>query len=170
VPMAAVLAVGFGIAAVWWLSHRRNLRIHGEAWRRYNTGAFRPITEPSPDERFEYVTRLADELTTPKGQRAVSMKGDQGWAIQHINKNGTFAKRGPYYVSMYRGTWRPTGRRLLIRTLRGKRGGHGFKADHYDQQGIVYERGEAVLEYDTQRYPEVSLSDFVQMQRHRKTS
>jgi hypothetical protein len=161
------LAVGAIITVLVVASRRERLRAYGDAWRQYNAGAFHTTVEASHDERFEIVTRLADELTTGKGQLAVSMKGDRGWALHHVNKNGTFAKRGPYYVSMYRGTWQPTGRKLLIRTLRGKKR-FGFHPEHYLQRGIVYEKGLAVLEYGTQRYPPMSLGEFVAMQRRNK--
>jgi hypothetical protein len=156
-----VIALGIGVACL--LRRRMHLRVYGDAWRRFNAGAFREIVEPSPDERYCFVTRLAAELTTSKGQCGVSMRSDGGWAIHHVNKNGTFSKRGPYYVSSYRGTWRATGRNLLVKTVRGNKA-WGFRPDHYKQNGIIYEKGVAVLEYATHRYAPVSLGDFVAMQ------
>jgi len=169
IALALLLAFVLVVAALAVLRRRGHLHAYGEAWRRYNAGAFRETVEPSPDERFSIVTRLADELSTRNGQCAVSMRGDGGWAIQHINKTGTFSQRGPYYISQYRGTWRPTGRRLLIKNLRGRKG-FGFRPDHYNQSsGLIWEKGLNVLEYGTDRYAPVTLGDFVAMQRVKRS-
>jgi hypothetical protein len=114
-----------------------------------------------PDEHFSYVTRLATEIVSRRGQKAVFVQSvDGGTAIQHINQNGTFSAKGPYFISWRSQNWRPTGRRHLVKMLRGK-GGWGVKPDHYNQSGIIREKGIAVLEYGTERHPPLDIRDFV---------
>ncbi len=92
-----------------------------------------------------------------------------GLALYHINKNGTFSAKGPYYVSPYSLSWRLSGRTHLIRVLRDKKG-WGFQPDHYNQTGVISEKGVAVLEYDTDKYFPSGLYDFVEMQQRAKQS
>src|SRR5450631_1913997 len=98
------LLLGGGVAcgvAVYRINTRRLMERYGDAFRAYNSAAFTPVIEdPKPEERFYFVTRLAPELQSRKGQRAVSMlTQDGGSAIHHINQNGTFSAKGPYFIS-----------------------------------------------------------------------
>ncbi len=148
------------------LNYRRNTRRllaqHGEQFRNYNDKAFRETIEPSPDERFQYVTRLAQELQSGKGQRAVPVGTLGGFAIHHVNQDGSFSARGPYFISTRSRNWRSTGQTHLIKTVRGK-GGNGFKPDHYKQDGIIREKGVQIVEYATKRHPPVDIRDFARL-------
>jgi hypothetical protein len=68
--------------------------------------------------------------------------------------------QGPYFISWNARRWKPTGRQPVVKVLRGK-GSWGVKPDHYKQTGIVREKGVAILEYGTQKYPPVGIRDFV---------
>src|SRR6185437_7575266 len=151
------------------LRYRHNteklLSKYGDELRAYNRAAFEEVVEESPDEHFSYVTRLATEIESRRGQRAVFVQSvDGGTAIQHINQNGTFSAKGPYFVSWRSQNWHPTGRRHLVKVLRGK-GRWGVKPDHYNQRGIIREKGIAVLEYETERHPPLDIRDFVRQRR-----
>lgn len=160
--------VGGGVAAgilQYQLNTRRFLARYGDDFREYNNAAFRETVEPCADEHFTFVTRLADEFESKKGQRAIFVQTlGEGSAIQHINQNGTFSARGPYFISWRTSNWRRTGRRHLVKVQRG-RGGWGFKLDHYNQKGVIRERGVAILEYATTRYPPVNIRDFVSIKK-----
>lgn len=165
--MWVILLIGGGVAlgiVVYRLNTRRLTLRYGDAFRSYNNAAFSPVIEPSPDEHFVYVTRLASEITSKKGQRAISVQTlGSGPAIQHINQNGTFSARGPYFISWRSGNWQATGATHLVKLLRGK-GGWGFKPDHYKQDGIIREKGIAILEYETKKYPPISIREFAEHQ------
>lgn len=157
------------IGTVTWivLAYRRNTRrlmaLYGDEYRAYNSHAFRDIVEPSPKDGFEFVTRLATEVASRKGQRAIIVRClERALAIHHINRDGTFSAKGPYFVSTYTGNWRRTGKKHLVKLLRGK-GGWGFSPDHYNQTGVISERGVAVLEYDTSRFAPVTIREFVSL-------
>jgi hypothetical protein len=124
----AVAGVSLGILR-YRRTTRRLLATYGEEFRAYNASAFTELIEEIPDERCHYVTRLAAEIESRKGQKAVRVLSPDGAAIHHINQNGSFSSKGPYYISARSGNWKPTGRRHLVKVLRGK-GGHGFKPDH----------------------------------------
>jgi hypothetical protein len=142
----------------------RLMERYGDAFRAYNSAAFTPIVDPSPHEHMEYVTRLAAELISKKGQRAIAvMPREPGNAIHHVNQDGTFSAKGPYFVSWRSGNWRRTGSTHLVKVLRGK-GSWGFKPDHYKQTGLIREKGVAILEYATTRYAPVSIREFVARQ------
>jgi hypothetical protein len=160
-----VLALSVAALCYWLFSYRRLKKLHGAALAKYNAGAFKEVVEPGPDENFVYVTRLARELESRKGVLAIAMPTPSGGvALHHINKNGTFSSRGPYFVSRLSHNWRLSGRRHLVKVLRGKNG-CGFEPDHYNQSGIITERGVAVVEYDTPEYGSLGLYAFVEVQR-----
>jgi len=166
--IASVLVIA-GIAAVVGYniySYRRLKSQFGEALVAYNAGAFIELVELHPDERVTYVTRLAPEIESKKGVKAVSMAPiGGGLAIHHINKNGTFSKKGPYFVRWgHPSNWRSTGSTHLVKVIRGK-GGNGFPPDHYKQTGIIREKGVAILEYGTKRYRALSLREFADRQK-----
>jgi hypothetical protein len=144
------VAIGIG---VYRLNTNRLMARYGDAFVAYNGAAFTPVVEPSPQEHFEYVTRLAREIISKKGQRAISVIPlGTGTAIHHINQDGTFSAKGPYFISWRSANWRLTKTTHLVRVFRGK-GGWGFKPDHYKQTGIIREKGIAILEYATTKYP-----------------
>jgi hypothetical protein len=152
--------------AVYRINTRRLMARYGDALRAYNGAAFSPVVESSPDEHFEFVTRLAPELKSKKGQGAVSVLTlGNGTAIHHINQNGTFSAKGPYFISWRSSHWQLTKTTHLVRVLRGK-GGWGFKPDHYKQDGIIREKGVAILEYATAKYSPVTIREFAERQTH----
>ena len=151
---------------------------YGKEWEAYNAGAFRErVVEEG--EKYDRVMRLADELESSHGQKAVRMStgsSDGGIAIHHINKNGTFSARGPYFISRQSWNWKHTGRTHLILTRRGKKGegwfasSSGFVPDHYNQKdGYIAEAGLSVAEYATTKYRPISIEEFVEMKRPKKT-
>src|ERR1039457_2988192 len=144
-------------------SQKRLQSRFGDALAAYNAGAFREIIEPGPDERVVYATRLAEEVESAHGVKAIYVATeDRGLAIHQINRNGTFSKKGPYFVRWFPRNWRPTGAVHLVKVLRGKKG--GFPPDHYNQSGIIREKGIAILEYDTRRYRPLTISEFADRQ------
>jgi hypothetical protein len=160
-----IIILAGGSLALGILAHRLNTRRllarYGSEFHAYNAAAFGEVIEPSPHEHFNYVTRLASELESKKGQRAISVLTlGPGTAIQHINRDGTFSAKGPYFISWRTQNWRHTGKRHLVKVLRGK-GGFGFKPDHYKQDGIIREKGVAIVEYGTAHYPPLSIRDYV---------
>jgi hypothetical protein len=166
--MALVFGGGAALGiAVYRINTRRLMARYGDALRAYNSAAFTPVVEPSHDEHFEFVARLAPELKSKKGQRAIAVMTQDGGsnAIHHINQNGTFSAKGPYFISWRSGNWQPTKTTHLVKVLRGK-GGWGFKPDHYNQQGIIREKGVAVLEYATAKYSPVTIRQFAERQSH----
>ena len=64
IAFGLTVVVGAIITVLVVASRRERLRVYGDAWRQYNAGAFHATIEASHDERFEIVTRLAEELTT----------------------------------------------------------------------------------------------------------
>ncbi len=60
---------------------------------------------------IKYVTRLAAEVESKKGQKAILVQTlERGTAVHHINQNGTSSAKDPYFVSWRSGNWRHTGR------------------------------------------------------------
>jgi hypothetical protein len=165
IPLLAVAAL---IAIGSLLYRSRTLQLlerYGTEFKTYNDAAFRQIVEESPDANFQFVTRLASEVQSKRGQRAILMPClDRGTAVQHINQDGTFSAKGPYFVSLQSGRWKLTGSRHLVKVIRGTRSG-GFKPDHYKQSGFILEKGVAILEYGTNRYPPVKIREFVKLHR-----
>jgi DNA invertase Pin-like site-specific DNA recombinase len=166
----AALSVLVASILVWILYRqgtKRLLELHGAEFKAYNETAFREIIEDSPEKNFLRVTRLARELESRRGQRAILVPAlERGTAIHHINQNGTFSAKGPYFVSWRSGNWKHTNRVHLVSVLRGK-AGWGFKPDHYEQIGVIREKGVAVLEYGTSRHPPLTIRDFARLQRKR---
>jgi len=154
-------SVGAGYI-VYSLNTRRLMARYGEELRVYNSGAFTPLVEASPHQHFDYVTRLAAEMISRKGQRAISVM-TVGLAIHHINQDGTFSAKGPYFVSWRSSNWQFTGRTHLVKVLRGQ-GGRGFKPDHSKQRGNIHERGIAVIEYPTTKYYALTIRQFAERQ------
>jgi hypothetical protein len=156
-------SVGAGIV-IHRLNTRRLMARYGEAFCAYNNAAFAPIVEPSPQEHFEHVTRLASEIISENGQRAIYVQPlGTGVAIHHINKDGTFSAKGPYFISWRTRNWRLTTTTHLVKVMRGQ-GGWGFKPDHYKQTGIIRERGIAILEYATAKHAPLSIREFAARQ------
>ena len=152
------------IAAIAWFVYAHYERgqlmnQYGEKLRAYNAGAFKEIVQDSGDPHYEIVTRLAVEMQSSKGQKAILIKTN-GAAIHHINQNGTFAAKGPYFISGYTRNWNRTGVVHLVKVMRGK-GGRGFPPDHYNQTGAISERGIEIVEYNTRRYPPMDIREFV---------
>jgi hypothetical protein len=119
--------------------HVRNTRrlttLYGEELHAYNTTAFKEVTEDSPEEHFIYVTKLATEVASTRGQKAILVgTSENGTAIHHINQDGTFSAKGPYFISWRSGNWHRTGKTHLVKVLRGK-GSWGMAPDHYNQGG-----------------------------------
>lgn len=159
-----VFALIAAALSYWLVSYLRLRKRFGAALVAYNAGAFVDVIEPAADERFVYVTRLAREIESKKGVLAIVVPTQSsGMALHHINKNGTFSTKGPYYVSRHSHNWRVTGKTHLVKVLRGKRG-WGFKPDHYNQTGTISEKGVAILEYNTDKYFPLGLYDFVELQ------
>lgn len=154
-----LLALG---AAAIVRSYRRLKKLYGEAQAKYNAEAFTEIVEPGPDERYELVTRLAPEIVSKKGVKAIGVRtSSRGVAIHHINQNGTFSAKGPYFVSRYSYNWRRTGVTHLVKVLRGK-SRWGFAPDHYNQTGVIVEKGVAIVEYNTHRHGRLDIWDFAE--------
>lgn len=164
--MFVLLVAAFIAAAVGYstYSYRKLNARYGVALAEYNSQAFKELIEPSPEGRYLYVTKLASEVTSIKGVKAVPMvTQSRGTALHQINKDGTFSTKGPYFVSWRSGNWGVTGTTHLVKVLRGKQG-WGFKPDHYKQDGLIIERGVAILEYNTKRYRPLGLREFAQQQ------
>lgn len=150
------------IISILYLVYRRYLLSkYGKALEEYNSNAFKDIMEATEDKRFNFVTRLASEVESKKGIKAIFVRSTQGCAIHHINKNGTFSARGPYFVSRSHPNWRVTGRKLLVKVVRGNNG-RGFRPDHYDQTGIIEEMGVEILEYDTKKHYCIGIHEFAE--------
>lgn len=150
------------VAAAILRSYRRVKRLYGAAQAAYNAEAFKEIVEAGADARFELVTRLASELESKKGVKAIAVRtSSYGAAIHHINQNGSFSAKGPYFVSRYSNNWRCTGATHLVKVLRGK-GRWGFAPDHYNQTGVVLEKGVAIVEYNTEQHDQLDIWDFAE--------
>jgi hypothetical protein len=159
-----MLGITAVVVACGIFMHQRNTRrlttLYGEELHAYNAAAFTEITEDSPEEHFSYVTKLAAEVESTKGQKAIVVRtSEYGTAVHHINQNGTFSAKGPYFVSWRSGNWHGTGKTHLVKILPGK-GSWGVAPDHYNQRGIISERGVAILEYNTAKYPPLNVRDF----------
>jgi hypothetical protein len=119
-----LLVLGSSAYAV--LTYRRTTRrlmtLYGDEFRAYNAAAFKEIIEESPNENLNYVTRLATEVESKKGQQVNFVHSSDGAAIHHINQNGTFSAKGPYFVSVRSNNWRRTGRLHLVKVMRGRGG------------------------------------------------
>jgi hypothetical protein len=159
-----LLALGASVIGYRIYLQKRLEDRYGDALVSYNAGAFKEILEPSLDERFLYVTKLAAEVESANGVKAIHLATeDRRLAIHQINKNGTFSTKGPYFVaSSCPSNWRPTGATHLVKVLRAREG--GFAPDHYDQSGIIREKGVAVLEYNTYRYRPLTIREFASQQ------
>jgi hypothetical protein len=150
------------VAAAILRSYRRLKRLHGAAQAAYNAEAFKEVVEAGPDARYDLVTRLASELERKKGVKAIAVRtSSYGVAIHHINQNGSFSAKGPYFVSRYSHNWRRTGATHLVKVLRGK-GRWGFAPDHYNQTGVILEKGAAIVEYNTQQHGQLDIWDFAE--------
>ena len=165
--IAALFIVGIAAAAVGLrIFSNKKLRVrYGEAHAAYNAAAFSEILEPCADDRFLYVTRLAEEIESTKGVKALAVATfERGLAIHQIHKDGTFAKKGPYFIRWNSRNWRRTGVVHLVKVFRGTRG-FGFAPDHYNQRGVIREKGVAILEYNTCRYRPLTLREFASQKR-----
>lgn len=168
IKFALFIAVVLVAVGYWWWAKRRLMATLGADFAKYTEGAFKEVCVDSEDPKFWRVERLASEVRSKTGQLAVAVAAD-GVAFHHINQNGTFSKKGPYYVSRQTNRWLPTGRRHLIRTYRGKKG-WGFQSSNPGQGAGIREMGIAVLEYDTKRYPPVDIWDYstIHTKQHQK--
>jgi hypothetical protein len=150
---------------VWRRMRKRYLlRRFGPDFEEYNRTAFRKRVVPSGDPRIEVLERLAAELCSRRGQLAIEVKVQgYGMALHHINKDGTFSARGPYFVSIHSRNWTPSKRVHLVRCIRA-RGGGGFRSSNPTQtNGLIAERGDAIIEYDTKKHPPVDIWAYAQM-------
>lgn len=158
------------VALVGWRvwRKRRLMAEIGADFAAYNAAAYKTQFRPADDDRFTVVERLASEMQSKAGQLAVLVES-QGRALHHINKDGTFSKKGPYFVSRHTHNWKVTGRKHLIRSIVGK-GSWGFESSNPGQRGGgIRERGIAVLEYDTPRYPPVDIWGYEHIHKRRAT-
>jgi hypothetical protein len=158
IKFAIFSAIVVALVGYWWWAKRRLMATLGADFARYNEGAFKEVCVDSNDPRYWMVDRLGNEVRSKAGQLAVPVAAD-GAALHHINQNGTFSKKGPYYIPRQTSNWRPTGQRHLIRTFRGK-SNWGFQSSNPGQGAGIREMGIAILEYNTKRYPPVDIWDY----------
>ncbi|MBJ6802763.1 hypothetical protein [Geomonas propionica] len=129
----------------------------------YNKHAFCP-TKRDYAEGLWICDRLADEIRSSGGKVAVALSRPStysGTPIHEINKNGTFSSKAPYFVSRSTNNWNQSGKRHLIQTLYSKTN-LGFKTSNKDS-GVTPEVGIAIVEYNTDKFPPITMSDLRQM-------
>jgi hypothetical protein len=160
----AIFAVAF-IRDLLRLFRRR--RIYGADWRAYNAGAFHAQVSSADSRNLKKVTRVASEVVSNHGRRAIVVEhsGGRGIAVHELNNAGQFSKRGPYFVKLRPTIWSDSGRTHLVELLRPP---GGFRASN-PQGGTVLERGHRILEWDTKHYTPVSLTAFAIMRESSKS-
>jgi len=123
-------------------------------WQAYNAQAFHPTREPIENMRGHYrVRRVASEWISKSGKRAIMLHhGGMGFVVHEINADGSFSKKGPYYIRIRPFIWAPTGRTHLVATEVGP----GFKTAN-PRGGTTTERGLRIEESDTREYAPVTL-------------
>lgn len=133
---------------------------YGKYLKLYNKNAFNTIKEDETKDSLILI-RLADEIESSGGKKGVAMLSYDrygGTPIHEINNNGTFSARSPYFISRNNISWKRTGKRHLVKTLVSKNF-YGFKTSN-QHPGVTKEIGLAILEYNTNKYPPITLSDF----------
>jgi hypothetical protein len=150
------LAIRDAVAAL------RRRRRYGAAWQAYNAAAFQPQTGPPNERNARLVTRIATEMVSTKGRRAIAVwhGGTRGLAVHEINSDGSFSAREPYFVKLRPCLWTDTGRQHLVEMV------HPASPIPTSNPGggFVKERGSRVIEWDTTRYSPMTLREFEQMQ------
>ena len=139
------------------------LKIYSLQWIEYNKYAH--VTTRYPYEQnsdYEVVVKMAREVVTSKGQLAVIVRCNRGLAIQHINVNGNFSKKGPYFISRGSGNWNLTGRNHIIKVLSSKWLANIKSSNPYQDEGIL-ETGLSIVEFDTKEYFKLDIYDFVKL-------
>jgi hypothetical protein len=150
------------IFAVYLYSKKRHSDLserYASILSKYNDNAFRTSSEDKDDGSCVCI-RLADEMVSSGGKRAVSMQRPDrysGVPLHEINQNGTFSSRQPYFISKYSHKWNRSGKRHVIQTLRSKTNSL-FKTSN-QTPGAIQEIGMKILEYDTYKFPPITLND-----------
>lgn len=128
---------------------------YGEAWKTYQAGAFHPVeTRPATPGQRRRVLRVAIEMASTGGRRAVRVEAPEWIAVHEVGSSGAFSGRGPYYIKRNPCVWMTTGRRHLVEVEEGD-----VQASN-PQGGTIHERGVRVRAWDTSEYAPVSLREY----------
>lgn len=131
----------------------------GAEYDEYVKGAFEPQRQSGP-RGTTVVTRIAAEVISAGGRKAVVLDAPRrpdgkprSTVVHEVNKDGTFSKKGPYFINWYRRNWSTTGQKHVIKTLAAPKSG-GFEASN-PGGGTVPEIGVQVVEWNTEKYEAV---------------
>jgi hypothetical protein len=155
---AAIAAiVGFGIFDSFVLQPRRWRARYGADWHAHNTGAFHPRVSDPGKNNTRTIVRVAEEVISNGRKRAITIENGYGGIVVHeFSKTGQCSTRGPYYIRLRGSVWRFTGRRHLVETIRHP---SSVKTSN-PSGGQTREVGKRILEFDTAKYPPISLKEF----------
>jgi hypothetical protein len=151
--------ITYGVLDSFVLQPRRWMAQHGEEWRAYNAGAFHPQVSAPGRNNIRTVVRVADEMMSDGGKRAIRINNGHGGIVVHeFAKDGLCSGRGPYYIRLRACIWQSTGRRHLVETVR-----HPTSVQTSNPSGgWTREEGRRILEFNTNKYPPLSLKQFVE--------
>lgn len=148
-------AVLCGLVDHYLLQPRRDRATFGDAWKKHNDGAFHPLTLRKAGQGLPAIERrVAIEMSSTGGKRAVRVRSKSGLAVHEVRRDGAFSSRGPYYTRRRNSVWSSSGSFHLIDVE------VGYFPTSNPQGGDVRERGLRVVEWDTSRYPPMSLRDY----------
>jgi hypothetical protein len=154
-------AVAWAVLDHWVLLPRRLERQFGDAWRSYNEKAFHPQIGPPGEGNVRDLVRVAFEARSRGGKLAVIIENHEGTgvAVHEFARNGLFASRGPYFIRLRKSVWSFTGRRHLIKSVLYP---YGISTSN-PTGGQTREIAREILEFDTKRYPPLSLRKYAQI-------
>jgi hypothetical protein len=146
------------IAYAFWLGplldrRKKIAEKYSAAWRLYEVenGFLESTVNFSRDGKtFSYVTRIASEFEHKNGRRGIGCRA-KGFAIHEINVDGSFSKRAPYFVRRtHPRKWNPTGRQHVVEFVTYP-AGHFPSSNPNQTNGEIFEIGNRVIEFDTQK-------------------
>jgi hypothetical protein len=133
---------------------RRLEREFGAAWHAFNAAAYHPQTFLASDG-IHHRTRVADVWQSTGGRKAVVITDHPGTGtvVHEFTAKGVFSSKGPYYLKVSPRVWQPTHRRHLIEAIVHR----GTVQTSNPSGGETRESGYRILEFNTTRYPPVTL-------------
>jgi hypothetical protein len=147
------------LAYDWVFLPIRWRRDYFQDWQKHKAGAFEPTRRPIGDNPRHYeLRRVADEWLSPSGRRAITLhhRSGSGIVVQEINSDGSFSKKGPYYVKLRPFIWQKTGLRHVVDVEVAP---GAFKTTN-PSGGYSRERGVRVVQFNTSHYAPLSFREY----------
>jgi hypothetical protein len=110
-------------------------------------------------EGFDVLICVRPVLINTQGRLALKVAHNSygSWAIHEINKDGTFSKKGPYWIRPTRSDWHTPDQYVEVMLLMAREG-ECFKRE--TQSNGVHRIGYKVLEFNTVKRPIIEWKNY----------